>query len=107
MQKRTRWAIVVGVALFLLFYTLSYAPALRGDDKPDPTYALFNESVHLYGPVEWLIDNTPLRELLLVWAAVWGVREEAEHASTLRKHPELIAPQMLDIPAETFDGPAM
>lgn len=37
----------------------------------------------IYKPVDWLIDNTPLRNPLFSWAEVLGVREEfddgAEH----------------------------
>jgi hypothetical protein len=29
----------------------------------------------MYGPVDWLIDHTPLRGPLLSWAGLWGVRD--------------------------------
>lgn len=34
--------------------------------------------VMVYFPVQWLIDETPLREPLLAWAQCWHVREELE-----------------------------
>ena len=64
-------------------YVLSYAPVYRA--VKGPTVALVGWDGKLrddwqvaYDPVEWLIINTPLREPLLRWAALWGTRESLE-----------------------------
>jgi len=99
-RKRSRWPVAVLVMTMLaMVYALSYAPALKWYDESDPLYAPFDASLLLYQPVEWLIDDTPLRKPLLLWADLWNVRPQTEHASTLRLHPELIIPQPGEIPA--------
>ena len=75
--------IVAGVVGLLLLpvYVLSYAPAVRfGLDQefvvyssPDITCSEASGSIAAYKPVEWLIDETPLREPLFWWADVCGV----------------------------------
>jgi len=69
--KKRFHTITVTVVLLLLFlaYPLSYAPAIRLGLRPH------NGSIAVYKPVEWLNDETPLREPLLMWADVWGVRK--------------------------------
>ena len=60
--------IIIVAHILLASYALSYAPA----------YTLANEGqwnvpLHIFRPVEWAIDKTPLRHPLLAWAALWGV----------------------------------
>ena len=35
---------------------------------------IHGDDLTIYKPVDWLIDETPLREPLLWWAGVWSVR---------------------------------
>ena len=66
------------VLLLLVVYVLSYAPVVRYCVDP-------GASAHgIYRPVEWLIDETPVREPLLVWAQPWGVRSQLEMDSLIR-----------------------
>ena len=70
--------------LLLLAYPLSYTPAVRFRMEPqidgdiDGDIILIPPSIAAYKLVEWLIDETPLREPLFWWADVWGVREHVE-----------------------------
>jgi len=41
-------------------------------------------SIAAYKPVEWLIDETPLREPLFWWADVWGVGDDVRRLARLR-----------------------
>ena len=90
-----------------LVYVLSYAPAARVlrrtiDVRIPPTPAelmttalVSFEPVQIpcadgslypaYKPVDWLIDNTPLREPLFFWADICGVRDAFEHGARLRR----------------------
>jgi len=69
--------------LLLLAYVLSYAPAVRFGLESPP----FDYSIAAYKPVEWLIDETPLRRPLFLWTDVWGVRDEVFRNSRLRTYP--------------------
>ena len=90
-SPRTKPSRTSLIAFFLivtpLVYTLSYAPAFRFTND-EPPYFNFEIPVYtfprkagwqeLYRPVEWLTDNTPLREPLLSWAGLWEEYVEAD-----------------------------
>jgi hypothetical protein len=111
--ERTRWAtdvdmssdhkkpsltsLVVFAMLLAVLYVLSYAPVVRVRRvthvlRPDEIvlYATATEQIpcplpfRAYRPVDWMIDNTPLRKPLFVWAGLWGTREEFELAASIR-----------------------
>ncbi len=66
----------------MTIYVLSYAPAeqaLATGRLPWPKAML-----DFYVPVQWLIDQTPLRVPLLRWAEVFGLREKFVTASARR-----------------------
>ena len=69
------------VAFFLivtpLVYVLSYAPVVR-------TGQVICGRSTVYRPVDWLIDNTPLRNPLFIWAGLFGVRRDFEIAGVRR-----------------------
>lgn len=47
---------------------------------------LADESLYpAYKPVDWLIDNTPLREPLFMWAGICGVHDEFERGQFVRE----------------------
>ncbi len=99
-KPKTRPSPTSLVAFFLIVapvvYVLSYAPVVRvcgrtveyDPDIPFPSgtfnvdipdyqsgVTLENPSLYpAYQPVHWLIDHTPLREPLMLWADLWGVR---------------------------------
>ena len=89
--------VAFGVVLLPFVYVLSYAPAVRVCGRTRPVEELltisgvyYMEPVVFqqrladaslyppYQPVDWLIDNTPLRKPLFYWAELWGVREQFE-----------------------------
>lgn len=79
-RRRAVFAAIGGA--YVLFYVLGYAPtmsAIRNGRLPQPGGML-----DFYVPVEWLIDESPLREPLLLWANHWGERGEFESASASR-----------------------
>jgi hypothetical protein len=64
-----------------ILYVLSYAPVVRLCEGPDQEFDFSGivllplaDEYPLYGPVNWLIDNTPLRKPLFIWSGFWGVR---------------------------------
>lgn len=78
-------------------YVLSYAPFLRLEMGADIDYSRFPDGVMFcfgeeyfihthpaYAPVEWMIDHTPLRKPLIVWANVWTVHDRCEGDSVAR-----------------------
>ncbi len=98
---------VVTITL-LAVYPLSYAPVLRmvGPWKShgpisvgSPSTYFVSGTLHLpvdgrelpvYQPIDWLIDETPLREPLLDWAELWGLRDVMVAAGNCRRtgfHP--------------------
>jgi len=69
---------LVGLVI-LIGFVLSFAPVMAlGIPRPRTSI------LDLYVPVEWLIDNTPLRDELLVWANRWGQYENLANASADR-----------------------
>jgi hypothetical protein len=92
-QRRTRkslldnllWAAALGLVL-AVGYVLSYPIALR---LGPPEWISHTPG---YGPVEWLIDETPLRRPLLLWSEVCGSEMRASIGSTARGITRGIAP---------------
>ena len=72
---------LVAFAMLLapLLYVLSYAPVVRVcfDSHAIPPY-------ELYAPIDWLTENTPLREPLFCWAEICGVRRVFEMRSAIK-----------------------
>ena len=85
--RRSHFSVVcVALLAAAAIYALSYAPYMRwrfGTDpdeatkgfmwQPDPEYVL-GKAPAVYAPVEWLIDETPMKQPLLSWAQLWGVQ---------------------------------
>ena len=76
-------SLVAFTPIAAILYVLSYAPVfqLTYDEPAIPgggqfVYQARQGWQETYRPVEWITDNTPLRDPLLDWAALWG--EEAE-----------------------------
>jgi len=66
--------VVGGLLLVIgLLYVLSYAPVVRWTRNPSPLVASDGSRFPVYKPLDWLIDNTPARNLLFRWADLWGV----------------------------------
>ena len=74
------------LAVALLVYVLSYAPGVRlmggwttyatvdGLGNPSADKApIYGDALPVYKPIDWMIDETPLRDPLLWWAGVCGV----------------------------------
>lgn len=97
--------LVVALILVLapILYVLSYAPVVRvlGRSKEfanPPDLSAYSGNTRLvgqadcadaslypaYGPVDFLIDHTPLREPLFSWAQIWDVRDDFENGRNLR-----------------------
>lgn len=94
------------VALILIaspvVYVLSYAPIVKicGDtrqfvpDQPRTGAYVITADIQepladasrypAYAPVDWLIDDTPLREPLFLWAEIWGVGQAFEYGHWVR-----------------------
>jgi hypothetical protein len=51
--------------------------------------SLDGADIPVYGPVDRLIDETPLRKPLFLWARLWGVETEFEYAYMYRVMPQL------------------
>ena len=69
------WATVMVVVLSVV-YVLSYPVAIRLMESPSPA---------LYQPVEWLIDNSPLREPMFKWADYWDVGDAVRIMQVVRR----------------------
>ena len=73
-----------------LLYVLSYAPVVRVCGRGDTRYpgwvVLPREEYPLYKPLDWLIDETPIRTPLFYWADICGVRAEFEKAAFYREN---------------------
>lgn len=97
-SSRNQWflkAVLVFFAVMVL-YPLSYAPVVRVQRETwKPTahplsssvvsfYVIDSSTSAVYKPVDWLIDETPLREPLLWWAEVCGVRGSFEFSALVR-----------------------
>jgi hypothetical protein len=80
------------IALFCVVtsgYVLSYAPVVRvikaaQPDDLDRLYAADGYELPPYAPIDWMIDQTPLRNPLLRWAELCGVGTDFLFASEIR-----------------------
>ena len=70
-----------------------FIPVVRFFRGPDREYILSSGSTPrpadgstypAFKPVDWLIDNTPLREPLFLWAGIWDVRGEFDWEHSFR-----------------------
>ena len=81
------WVATFFAALPVL-YVLSYAPYVRcfgGLLVPGHHGPVGGGEIAIYRPVDWIIDNTPLREPLMKWAESNGVHNDFE-ASYVHRH---------------------
>jgi|SaaInlStandDraft_2_1057019.scaffolds.fasta_scaffold261088_2 hypothetical protein len=82
-----RWT-VAALLTIAVAYPLSYAPYVRyRQTQPISMQSrLFGGpgETHVFGPIDWLIDTTPLRKPLFLWARVWGVESDFEFARMQR-----------------------
>ena len=92
-QAFARWA--AALLLGVVAYPLSYAPVVKlrigsaNEHVGTPwkmTIADGNE-LPVYRPVDWLIDRTPLKTPMFLWARLWGVRAEFNIAYWERANP--------------------
>jgi len=78
-------------------YLFSFAPVVRmhGGWKPVATTdgvgnpatvnaQIYSDDLPVYRPVDWMIDNTPMQDVLYWWADVWGVRSPFTEAAMWR-----------------------
>jgi hypothetical protein len=97
--------VVLASVLLAVLYVLSYAPVVRfvltSEEDPGLAVVEFPDGevnvvgrrpydgrvVAAYRPIDWLIDNTPLRAPLLWWADRFDMRFEFETASLSRSLP--------------------
>ncbi len=94
MSTRPRQAAMKCVTIVLLaivLYPLSYAPTLRIVRDFNLVSVSNPFGVHdggelpVYQPADWIIDRTPMRKPMLVWADLFGVRSDFEYAATNRE----------------------
>lgn len=69
----------------IVVYVLSYAPVYRVEMVRQNSPTPLGVWRSAYAPVDWLIDNTFLREPLLRWSELWNVRAFLESDSHGRK----------------------
>jgi hypothetical protein len=79
-----RWNLAWAALLTPCVYSASYAPMARLTDGE----SIFWDA---YNPVNSLIDNSPLREPLLLWARCWCVEGVVDLCSQLRAEFEIHA----------------
>lgn len=82
MTEHPRIVLSAGAIVFAVIYVLSYAPteqALAAGRLP-----WSRAMMDFYVPVQWLIDQSPLREPLLRWAELYGQRAAFVAASATR-----------------------
>ena len=87
--RRTVWRWLCAALALGLLYLLSFAPMTRlsathipagSANSPDGAttiwgkITLYETDRPFYAPARWLTRETPLREPLLMWADLWGVR---------------------------------
>src|SRR5690606_20969675 len=96
-ERPSAWPLALLLLLLSAVYLFSYAPVvrMRGGWKMVPTTdgfgnpaivraPIFSEDLPLYRPVDWLIDNTPMQDVMYWWADVWGVRSPFTEAAMWR-----------------------
>ena len=78
---------ITATSLLLATYVSSYFAVVRfTKDFSDPITASFSGFAgDAYRPVYWMIDETPLRQLLLSVSSGWGVEAEVRYASRKRR----------------------
>ena len=76
--------ILAVLLLVAVLYVLSYAPVYRVWFGHESSSLRLERRIPGYQPVVWLTEESPLREPLLAWADLWGVRGEMELDTTLR-----------------------
>lgn len=102
MDRERRKPSFTSLAAFFLvvtpiLYVLSYAPVVRFCGPPleyqPPMVGPGNRATvyrlreyRSFAPVDWLIDNTPLKEPFFLWADLWGIREAFRQAALAREH---------------------
>lgn len=97
-EPRSAWPLSGIILVAVLIYVLSYAPVVRlmggfrmytGTDllgNPATVKApIHGDDLIVYKPVDWLIDETPLREPLMWWADSCGVGSPLRDAMTWRQ----------------------
>jgi hypothetical protein len=82
--------VVVLVLLLAVAYVLSYAPVVRWSLASSGLPLMDGQDFPAYRPVDWLIDKTPLRRPLFLWADVWHVRFEFEISALIRTQSAMI-----------------
>jgi hypothetical protein len=101
-RRQWAWGSIVSLFFIVLLYPLSYAPVaklwitVRGYQASSQLsrasgrhvgyliIAVDEDDLPIYRPVDWLIDHTPLRTPLLIWAEMWGMRYKMENAARFR-----------------------
>lgn len=99
--KPSRTSIVAFAMILLpVLYVVSYAPFVRvcagtyterrthRISVLDPSDVILpgdGSRYPAYKPVDWLIDNTPIRGPMFWWADIWGVRDELERGADARE----------------------
>ena len=103
--------VAFGFILLPLVYVLSYAPVVRVRGRTvevpwtwseyfsagysvngTPTMRIERADASLYPAyqaVDWLIDNTPLRQPLFYWAEIWSVRDQFQAGESFRSRDAL------------------
>ena len=86
-----RWPWVAVVMIAGLGYVLSYAPMVKikggwayGNGTITVSVPFDGDRLPFYRPLDWVIDSTPLKAPLFIWAGQWGVRDIFERAHGLR-----------------------
>lgn len=95
-QAIVRWAAAVLLVLVVV-YPLSYAPFVKWklweihERTVQEGYTvgcrftpIDGSQYHVYRPVDWLIDNTALKQPLFAWARLWRVEEEFRFGAAAR-----------------------
>ncbi len=86
-RKHSLTIVLATLLLLPAVYVLSYAPVYRvqfGSSDNNNWHELGANRIPGYQPVEWMIDETMFRELLLWWSGLCGVREGVSSASRIR-----------------------
>lgn len=88
--------VLATVMLGIPLYVLSYAPVARSSMSSSGMMWVDGQHVPAYRPLDWIIDNTPLRRPLLWWAGMWGVRDAFELSSLIRRETMLRPSELIE-----------
>jgi len=84
------YLVALEIILLLVLYVLSYAPLVRFCEGPSPSrsdnYSRARGVYVLYEPVDLLIDLTPLRKPLFIWADLWRVGDSFKERHVIRMY---------------------